>query len=137
MKLFAVFLVLAAWQDLRSRSLGKGFLLLFGLAGGALCLIEGRTWYLTAGSVSAGILLLLASRLTGGGIGEGDGWFFVVAGLFLKPEETYFLLFSGLFIGSVFGLCMAVFMMGKGGGFRKMRIPFLPFLLPAGLWMCA
>ena len=67
-----------------------------------------------------------------------SGLFFLVTGFFLEWKEIVLLLISGQFFCGIFGLAMAVSVMTIGGGngnLRKIRLPFLPFLLPTALWM--
>ena len=84
-----------------------------------------------------GITLLLIGLLTRGLLGEGDGWFFIVSGFFLGWQECVMLLISGQIFCGIFGLAIMVgAQIGTGReSIRKLRLPFLPFLLPAALWM--
>ena len=137
MKLFFLFLGAAAWQDLRTRSIGLEILAAGAIAGLIVCAGAGRS----AGEIflamipGAGILLL--SFFTDGMMGEGDGLFFLVSGLFLEWQEVILLFISGQIFCSIFGLTVAVsaFWGAKNGNIRKMRLPFLPFLLPMAMWM--
>lgn len=132
---FLIVLAAAVWQDLRLRSLGRGFLLGSGIGGlltGIFCGVEWRTAALSA---LVGILILLLGRATGDGIGEGDGWFFVVTGFFLEPGENLMLFLSGLFVSGIYGLVLAVSVFAGGGSVRRKRFPFLPCLIPMGLWL--
>ena len=122
MNLFFVFLGTAAWQDLRTRSISLEV-----LAGGAAvgiitCIWKERLPGEIVLAMIPGITLLLIGMLTRGLLGEGDGWFFIVSGFFLGWQECVMLLISGqIFCGRE--------------NIRKLRLPFLPFLLPASLWM--
>ena len=138
MNLFFGFLGIAAWQDLKTRSIRLEVLLIGILAGILICLSNNRTPQEVLISMIPGGILLLISIATGGLLGEGDGYFFLVSGLFLTWRELLFLFVCGEFFCSIFGLAMLV---GTGMGNRKilssgkMRLPFLPFLVPAALWM--
>ena len=81
-----------------------------------------------AASLLPGILLLGISALTKEGVGRGDGWFFLVAGIYMGLGKTLLLLWGSLL------LCFPVslFLLYAGRG-RKKRLPFLPFVLPVGL----
>lgn len=143
MSLFFLFLGIAAWQDLRTRSISLEVLTAGAAAGMAVCVLEGRGLEEIVPAMIPGIALLLINRFADGIIGEGDGLFFLVAGFFLEWKEIVLLLISGQFFCGIFGLAMAVSVMTIGGGkigggngnLRKMRLPFLPFLLPTALWM--
>ena len=125
MSLFFLFLGIAAWQDLRTRSISLEVLTAGAAAGMAVCVLEGRGLEEIVPAMIPGIALLLINRL-----------FFLVAGFFLEWKEIVLLLISGQFFCGIFGLAMAVSVMTIGGGngnLRKMRLPFLPFLLPTAL----
>ena len=131
MSLFFLFLGIAAWQDLRTRSISLEVLTAGAAAGMAVCVLEGRGLEEIVPAMIPGIALLLINRFA-------DGIFFLVAGFFLEWKEIVLLLISGQFFCGIFGLAMAVSVMTIGGGngnLRKMRLPFLPFLLPTALWM--
>ena len=86
--LFSVILLFAAWQDWRWRSLSMRFLLAAGVIGIGLSAVLNRTLLQVVSSASVGGLLLLLSKWTEGGIGEGDGWFFVVSGCYIDWQDN-------------------------------------------------
>lgn len=137
MNLFFVFLGIAAWQDLRTRSIGLEVLAGGAAAGIVTCIWKERLPGEIVLAMIPGITLLLIGMLTRGLLGEGDGWFFIVSGFFLGWQECVMLLISGQIFCGIFGLAMVVgAQLGTGrGSIRKLRLPFLPFLLPAALWM--
>ncbi|MCI8512469.1 MAG: pilus assembly protein CpaA [Lachnospiraceae bacterium] len=136
MKLFSAVLVWAAWQDIERHSLGNGFLILSAGLGLALCIGENGAGTAVLAAMLPGLVLLIFGRLTCGGIGRGDGWFFVVAGFYLNLWENVWLLASGLILCGIYSLILAVLLTARGRNIRKLRLPFIPFLLPAGLWLC-
>ena len=124
---------LGTWMDIKTRTIGGWFFLVFGVIGLFFVCIQERQlkeWMLSS---LAGIILLLFSRMSGGEIGEGDGWFFVITGLFLNPYENIWLFVSGLGLCIFTGLLLVVNSLWKGIGCRKLRLPFLPFLLPGSV----
>lgn len=149
---FLVFMGSAAWQDIRKRSISLTTFLWGGILGLALRLwqaagpegggisLSGTAFSVQsaaslawdaaslAGSLLPGILLLGISALTKEGVGRGDGWFFLVAGIYMGLGKTLLLLWGSLL------LCFPVslFLLYAGRG-RKKRLPFLPFVLPVGL----
>jgi len=135
---FLAFLLWGAYKDLKAKELDGLYLLLFGLAG-CVCSIITRLpdgdWMGIAGSCGIGVLLLGFSRLTDGGIGEGDGWFFINSGLFLTWEENLGLLCSGWFLCFVYCLMVVGARIGKKQLYRSTSVPFLPFLVPAGIYL--
>ncbi|MEE0673010.1 MAG: hypothetical protein UCN44_06945, partial [Enterocloster sp.] len=76
------------------------------------------------------LLLLGISVVTEEAMGKGDGWFFLVSGLFLGFWKNVFLLTGGLF------LCFPVavwLMIGRWGKNTGIKLPLLPFMFPVGL----
>ena len=129
---FLIILVTAAWEDLRIKSIGVRFLGTAACIGGVFCLAERRSLVEISLSCGVGFVLLGLSRLTGGGIGEGDGWFFIVTGLFLSAEDNLFLFLAGLGLCFVVSLPLAV---KSTITRRKTALPFIPFLVPVGTWI--
>ena len=139
--LFATFLLGASWQDLRKKQIPLWLFILFGLLGvGAIGLFPEqrgaeRAFLRFLLAFLPGLFLLAASMCTRGAIGEGDGVFFLVAGLYLPPERVTALLGLGLLFSSACGLGISVWGFVGGISVRHKRMPFLPFLVPAWLWM--
>ena len=132
---FLMMLLAAAWQDYRTQSITNRMLLGFGCVGSILCVFGGDSWCEVLTSCCVGVALLVLSYLSGGGIGEGDGWFFVVSGIFLTWKENLLLLLTGISLCFIWSLPMAVRSVIQRGKGRNCGIPFLPFLLPAGIWL--
>ncbi|MBO5486305.1 MAG: prepilin peptidase, partial [Eubacterium sp.] len=132
---FLGILCFAALQDFLTRSIENNLLWSAGTVGIVLCILTGRNWASVLLSCSVGVLLLGISYLSDGGIGEGDGWFFMISGFYLDAMENLILLLSGLLLCSCFCLPLAVKSIRRHGEGRKNGVPFLPFLLPAGMWI--
>lgn len=133
--MFSVFLCLGVWQDLVSRRLNRMFLVVFGCLGCLRAVYFGEDLWKILISAGVGLFLLIASHITDGKIGEGDGWFFVVSGLYLQPSENLLVLISGLFFCSIYCLVLVTVMFTEGRRMKQREVPFLPFLLPVGLWL--
>ena len=73
--------------------------------------------------------------LSGGAVGEGDGWFFVVAGVALGVWNAVALFFMSLFLCCLWCAGMAVWGWRHRISVRRKTVPFLPFVLPAVLWI--
>lgn len=133
--IFALFLVLAAWQDFQRKSVAVRLYLFFGLMAVILKLIAGHWGLIGFSGIGVGLILLAIGRLAGGAIGSGDGWFFVVGGIYLGLSDTIRLLMSGVFLCGL--VCLGLFLYGvkTGKDVKKMAVPFLPFLIPAWIWM--
>ena len=135
MGLFLLFLICAVWQDGRTREIRGELLLIFGVIGTVSCFALERQPWLILTSSAVGMVILFLSHVTQGGIGSGDGWFFIIAGLFLNPLENIMLFLSGLFFCGLFGLALSAAAFVRQRQIRKLRVPFLPFLIPACLWL--
>lgn len=153
---FFLYLVLAAWQDGRRRAV-SGWLFLFFFSHflvSQICqkvvdvnmeglpaslwyrgmAVDGRGAVLGLG-VLFGALLLLISKCSRGALGEGDGIFFIVAGIYLGLWKNLILFFSALGLCSVFGLFLLFWGWLHGKDYRKKKLPFLLFTLPAGVYL--
>ncbi len=135
MAAFLVILCVAAWQDLRERSVDSRFLMVSGVVGAAYALAAERGGREIGLSCAIGGGLLALSILTRGQIGEGDGWFFVISGLFFDVRENLLLFVLGLVGCFLFSLCLAVGALRRRAAGRRRGIPFLPFLVPWGIWL--
>ena len=114
---FLIFLAAAGYQDLKDRRIHICLFLAFGTAGAALkgihMVLELRSYiagygmeeaWIQAGkhfkdtgmAVMVGGALLALSAATGEGVGRGDGWFFVVSGIYLDFARNLLLLCGGL-----------------------------------------
>lgn len=132
--IFTTFLILAAWQDLHRKSVSLWLYAGYGAAGVIRFMGEGLKPANLSGLV-VGLVLLAAGRAAGGAIGSGDGWFFVVSGLYLSLVENVRLLLNGVLLGGLFCLLLLLYGRMKGKRMKGKTVPFLPFLVPAWIWM--
>lgn len=106
--------------------------------------INGGTWYFMgnsgadiAASIAIGLLLLVLSANTREAVGKGDGWFFVVSGIYLGFWRNLALLFGSLFLCLIAGSLFVLINLIKGEegepNLKKLSLPFLTFAMPAGL----
>lgn len=139
--IFAVFLVTAAVQDWKSRQVSVWVYLLFGAAalvsvGWRLMAGEELRWMELAGSICIGLCMLGAGIATGGAIGSGDGCFFLVSSLLVGFWDNLMLLCYGTLLCGIYGLGYLVWCRwhtAEPAG--KKVVPFLPFLIPPGIWL--
>lgn len=135
--IYSIFLFMSAWFDLRSKKIPAWLLGLFGSLG-VLIMVWGRRtggFPDIAAAFLPGILLLSLSACTRGAAGVGDGCFFIVSACYLGYAETMILFIYGLLFCGTCSLGMVAW--GSVHGIRagKMRLPFLPFIIPAWLWL--
>lgn len=135
--LFLIFLAVAAWQDMRDKEIDAWLYVVFGglIWFGKLCFDGPVELWREAVNAVPGIALVLLSRLSGGAVGEGDGWFFVVAGVALGVRNAVALFFMSLFLCCLWCAGMAVWGWRRRISVRRKTVPFLPFVLPAVLWI--
>ena len=135
--LFLIFLAVAAWQDMRDKEIDAWLYVVFGglIWFGKLCFDGPVELWREAVNAVPGIALVLLSRLSGGAVGEGDGWFFVVAGVALGVRNAVALFFMSLCLCCLWGAGMAVWGGRRRISVRRKTVPFLPFVLPAVLWI--
>ena len=135
--LFLIFLAVAAWQDMRDKEIDAWLYVVFGglIWFGKLCFDGPVELWREAVNAVPGIALVLLSRLSGGAVGEGDGWFFVVAGVALGVWNAVALFFMSLFLCCLWCAGMAVWGWRRRISVRRRTVPFLPFVLPAVLWI--
>ncbi|MBR5267867.1 MAG: prepilin peptidase [Lachnospiraceae bacterium] len=130
--LFFVILLWVSYQDWQQKSISKRSLWLAGILGMGVSLVWKRSLIQMLLSGGIGLFLLILSKCTNGGIGEGDGWFFIVSGWYLDWQDNVQLFLSGLFL--CFGVSLILVVQSCFRHQKKnMTLPFLPFLLPAGI----
>ena len=133
--IFGMFLLVAAWEDGRRKSVSIWLLLSAGAAGIILCFLQRENFANRFTGCLVGIALLVISGLTKESVGTGDGCFFIISGLFLPALSNLILLLYGLSLSGIF--CGLFFLLNrvKGINVGKERIPFIPFLVPVWLVM--
>jgi leader peptidase (prepilin peptidase)/N-methyltransferase len=132
--IFGMFLLAAAWEDGRKKSISIWLLLIGGVAGIVLSLLQREDSFKFTGCL-VGFALLAVSKLTKNSVGTGDGCFFIISGLFLPALSNLILFFYGISLSGIF--CGLFFLLNrvKGINVGKERIPFIPFLVPVWLIM--
>ncbi len=76
------------------------------------------------GGSALGLFVLLCSKITGGKVGEGDGLFLMMTGLFLGWRGNLTVYFLGTFLAGVYGLVQLC----RHRKRRHDEIAFVPFL---------
>ena len=134
---FISFISIASWQDAKRKEVG---IWVYGLFGSLawyinLCLLHLQDWQAILLSISLGPGLLFLSRMTCGAIGEGDGLFFLVTGIFLGFQRNILLFSISVMLCGVF--TMGIFLWGKikNISVSGKTVPFLPFAFPVGIWI--
>ena len=81
------------------------------------------------GGILIGIVLLLLAKMTREKIGYGDGWIFVVTGIYMGFRNNMYLLLLSLFLASLVSICLLAFKKVN----KKTELPFVSFILPGYL----
>lgn len=125
--LFGLFYI--AWFDYRTKLIEAKWLMVFGAVGMFGILVQRDATLLgqsLLGMLLGGSVLLLA-WISGESIGFGDGWLFVVTGVFLGFLQNFVLLFGSLVFAGIFAIACLV--LKKKG--RNDRLALAPFVLAA------
>lgn len=160
---FLLYLAVAGWQDYRYRNIRISVFLGFGIAGGflrgtALILglqfmeaggmmvekgVEAGGWSLVGSALAdigaamaVGGFLLLLSVAARKAVGQGDGWFFVVSGIYLGFWRNLALLWGSLLLCLLTGgvmLAAGLIDKDKAVNVKKLALPFLTLAVPVGL----
>lgn len=122
--LLALFVV--SWSDYKTQLLDARQLILIGTIGILLCGSWETLWQAISGAL-VGIGILFVAWCTRESIGFGDGWLFVVTGVFLGFKENAVLLLGTLILAGVFAV-VCVALKKKG---RNESMALGPFVLTA------
>lgn len=139
--LFLCFLLVAAIQDIKDKAVEIRVFAAFGLLSLLLCIYQWQAgvwngWVDMFSSLCIAAGLIGAAVIWKEAIGLGDGCFFVVSGILLGFWENLALLFYGMLLCGCYCLIKLVFQQIRiGRMIRSQTVPFLPFLVPVGIWL--
>lgn len=123
--LLGSFLLFSSWLDIKKQEVSVLLLLIYGIAGMVLFVVDKRVSCLSLiGGVAIGVVLIGISRITRGGIGLGDGGMVCITGIYLGACKNVELLLMALIYAAAWSVALIVLKKAK----RKTRIPFVPFL---------
>lgn len=133
--LLMAFLVLNAWNDIRTRSIwlrsawGFGILgLLYGFGTGEMIFSE--LWP----ALLPGLAFLAVGKLSRQSVGYGDGIVIMVMGLYVGIRTLAYSLMLSLVCAAMWAIILVIFFKKK----KQEQFPFLPFILLGylgGLWI--
>lgn len=133
--LFTVVSLWLAVEDLRYRSVSLWGISALALVGGSGVILEGRMAADVAGGLVTGAVLVAFGKAVNGAVGSGDGLYIMAASLSLGFWGSVQLLCYGLVLCAVFAAIYFLWGQMKGICVRNREIPFLPFLVPVGVWL--
>lgn len=125
---FAVYILLLAFMDIRRRELCLGLLLTgIPLAVISRIVLGNIPAALVIAGGAAGALFMIISRVTEEAFGYGDSILIMIMGIFLGIWDLLLMLVTAFFLASVF----SVIMLAGGHYTKKSSFPFVPFLAAA------
>ena len=127
-----VFLLMQGLLDARTGYVSVPLLLVQAVVGiGMKC--SGELWgQMWVERFSPGLVLLVFSALSRERIGQGDGWLFLVLGLYLTAVQQVILLLCALLLASMW--IISAFLMHRVD--KESGLPFVPFMLAAYVGGC-
>lgn len=140
--IFLLFLLIAAGQDMKRKSVEIRVYIVFwvwawiALGYRQIAVGEHVDWGMMLSGMCPGLGLIGCGLLWRNAIGIGDGCFFLVSGLLLGFWENLELLCYGLLLCGVY--CLGYLAWNQIRHHRNVRnytVPFLPFLVPVGIWI--
>lgn len=121
-------LLFSTWLDIQKRQVSIILLIIYAILGIVLYIFYEYISVLSlAGGIAVGIVMLMVSRLTKGGIGAGDGGVLCVTGIYLGFYKNIELFFLALVLAAFWSMMLVL--LKRAGG--KTQIPFVPFLTAA------
>ena len=124
--IFFVGLSLLSFQDYKKKEVNMAALAALGCCGLLIRTADsGTQWISVLAAISVGIVMLIASCLSRGKIGAGDGWILIVGALYLELWDFLQMLINALYLTGIAGLLL---LLAKKCN-RKASVPFYPFLL--------
>lgn len=131
-----LFLGIETIEDLRYRSIRMDWVILFLIAGILMQWIEPEESLLSVlAGCGIGMLLILISYFPGIGLGSGDGWIFVVTGIFLGGIKNALLCYLSFVLAAVIG-SLGIMISKRWGNKKNHTLPFLPFIFLGNLFIC-
>lgn len=132
--LLGLFLAWQAIEDYKTHSVRMDGIQIFGLLGVGIRLIsEGIALDILTSIVAScvpGLVLLFLSKLFTENIGDGDGYIFLVSGIYLDGLKNGVLFYLSFLLAGLLGLALYMF---PKGSVKKKVYPFVPFIFSAFL----
>lgn len=126
-------LTAGALSDMRKREISYRLLTVCAVVGCVAALRDGVGEHIPG--LAPGAAMLAINRLTEGGIGTGDGLFFLASAGYLTPGEIWLLLIGGLVVSWVWSMGTVVAGIRSAQSPQGKTIPFLACLWPVGIWL--
>lgn len=118
-----------AWFDYRTKLIEEKCLMFFGMLGVFGVILRGdmTLFFQSCLGMLVGVFLLLFGFISRESVGFGDGWLFVVTGIFLGPVQNAVLFLGSMILAGIFAIgCLTLKKKG-----RNDRMALVPFVLTA------
>lgn len=127
-----VLLSVCAIEDIKEKVVSMSMIVGFGALGVIVqCCLRNVSIWSVLGGMGIGLLIIVLSCLTKGGIGIGDGMLLITTGIYLGVKENFLLLLVALFGVALWALLLILI---QKITFKK-EIPFIPFVWAAYVGM--
>lgn len=123
-----------AWRDYKTKLIEIKWLFAIGILGilGIVASGDWKTVHQACAGTIIGVGILLYAGVTKESIGFGDGWLFVITGIYLGFIKNFILLLVSLFFSGIVSVCCLILKKVQ----RTERIAFAPFVLTAYVVLC-
>ena len=127
-----IFLAWQAVEDFRNKTIRMDLVLIFGILGIILSFPNGESWTRVLKEILIsclpGILLFVFSHICPGMIGDGDGFIFLITGIYMGMIQNWLLIYMSFLIVGVVGIINLFVSKEK----KKAKCyPFVPFIFSA------
>lgn len=82
-------------------------------------------------SIAFGSIIIFISIVTKSAIGRGDGIYFIINAFYINFITNITMFITGIYI--MFLFCIFIYIKNNGN-VKNLKLPFIPFLLPYGIW---
>lgn len=135
--IIVILLGISSYTDIKMRKISMRLLLLFGILGIPVWIgkfyangIYEICMFLFG--MIPGALLLLLGKATSESVGYGDGYLFIVIGIYTGFSRTIGILVIALFLIAMLSIVLLIFQKAN----RKTELPFIPVVLISYLIQC-
>ena len=130
--ILGIFLIAEGVRDLKKHRISMLSVMIAGVIGFILCALFIKDNIMSVlGGILIGVVMLLLAKFTEEKIGYGDGWVFMVTGIYLGLRANLYLLFVSLFLSAVVSMILLICKKAE----YKTELPFVPFVLPGYLFL--
>ena len=131
MGLLVIYTLLCGIWDLKTRHIHAGMSFLFAGAGLLLSLMMKRDPAEIGQALLPGLIFLVLSKASGGGVGLGDAVYLLVCAAYTDVERLLWMIVFSLLLSAAGALCIIVRGNFQCNQIKKRTLPYLTFMIPA------